>query len=161
MKSRTFLAGIIGIMLVLGTVAVNAQNFMKKSFNMDYPVYGIDLMGYTKSPKIQDLILPDNFITGGNRRVICEEAGLNKDGDEYTIKLLLHTGLTRTARLEIKLKSDTVTQRNCVTALSFYDFSTRKEELISFSGKEQMLERLITRYVELLEMFYNKNRLLS
>jgi hypothetical protein len=56
---------------------------------------------------------------------------------------LLNTGLTRTARLEIKLKSDAVAERNYVTALSFYDFSTRKTEQISYSGREQMLERLI------------------
>ena len=161
MKNKKKLVGIIGIMLVLGTVSVNAQNFMKKSFNMDYPVYGIDLMGYTKSPKLQDLILSDNFISGGNRRVTIEELGLNKDGDEYTIKLLLNIGLIRTARLEVKFKSDTFTQRNCVTALSFYDFSTRKDERITYSGRERMLERLITRYVELMDIFYNKNRLLS
>jgi hypothetical protein len=93
--------------------------------------------------------------------VTCEGASFNKDGDEYTIKLLLNTGLSRTARLEVKFKSDTITGRNCVTALSFYDFSTRKNELISYSGRERMLERLITRYVELMDMFYNKNTLLS
>jgi hypothetical protein len=111
MKNKKMLASIIGIILVFGVVTANAQNF-SKSFNMAYPVYGIDIMGYSKSPTMQDLTLAENFISTGNHSVICEEVALNKDGDEYGIKLLLNTGLTRTARLEVKFKSDTVTERN-------------------------------------------------
>jgi hypothetical protein len=128
---------------------------------VNYPVYGIDLMGYTKSPIIRDLTLSDNFISSGNRRVTCEEATANEHGDEYTIKLLLNTGLTHTARLEIKFKSDAFTERNCITALSLYNFSTRRTERITYSGREQMLERLVIRFVELMDMFYNKEKLLS
>jgi hypothetical protein len=160
MKNKTFLMCIIGIMLMLGTATVNAQSF-QKSFNMDYPVYGIDLMGYTKSLIMRDLTLSDNFISSGNRKVTCEEAAANKDGDEYTIKLLLNTGLTRTARLEINFKSDAVTERNCITFLSLYDFSTRRTERITYGGREQILEQLVTRFVELMDMFYNKDKLLS
>jgi uncharacterized protein YxeA len=160
MKNEMMLMGIIGIMLVYETVTVNAQHF-SKNFNMDYPVYGFDLMGYSKSPTVRELTLPDNFISDGNRRVTCEEAGFNKDGDEYTIKLLLNNGLTRTARLEVKFKSDTVTGRNFVTALSFRDLSTGRTERISYSDREQRLEQLITRFVEFMDMFYTKDKLLT
>jgi hypothetical protein len=160
MKNKTFLLSIIFIMLVSGSVSINAQNF-SRTFNMDYPVYGIDLMGYTETLTMRDLTLQDNFIGGENRRVTLEEAALNKRGDEYTITLLLHTGLSRTARLKAKFKSDTSTGRNILVHLALYDIPMGEIEQISFSGREIILERLISRYVELLDMFYNRNNLLT
>jgi hypothetical protein len=150
----------ICIMFVFGTVSVNAQNF-SRSFNIDYSIYGIDLMGYTKALIMRDLTLSDNFISTENRRVTCEGATLNKDGDEYTITLLLNTGISRTARLKAKFKSVASDGRNVLVYLSLYSFSTGETEEFDFKGNEQMLERLLIRYVELMDMFYDKSRLLS
>jgi hypothetical protein len=50
MKNKILGIGIIGIMMVFGAVIVNAQHF-SRSFNMDYPVYGIDLMGIQNHPQ--------------------------------------------------------------------------------------------------------------
>ncbi|MDR1956383.1 MAG: hypothetical protein LBQ30_05965, partial [Treponema sp.] len=65
------------------------------------------------------------------------------------------------ARLEIKLKTEDRSGRNYITAVSLYDFNTRRTELISYSGREERIEQILTRYIELMDMFYNKQKLLS
>ena len=40
-----------------------------------------------------------------------------------------------------------------------YDFSTRKNDRISYSGREERLERILVRYIELTDKFYNKEKL--
>jgi hypothetical protein len=179
MKHKVFLVGIIGIMLGFGNCSVDHQNLvddqdiddliiiqnnvhsLSKSFNMGYPVYGIDLLGYTKPLLMRDLTHSDNFISSASYNVFLEDAALNKKGNEYTITLLLTTGISRTARLKAKFKSFPYAGKNVLVYLSLYDFSAGKIEELDYKGNEQMLERLIVRYIELMGMFYNKSRLLS
>jgi hypothetical protein len=160
MKTKSAIKGLFIIILVFGSINLYGQNFSRR-FNADYPVYGFDLLGYAKSPTVRDLTLPDNFMNTGNQRITVEEMSLNKDGDEYTIKLLLTNGINRRARFEIKLKTDDRAGRNYITAVSLYDFNTRRKEHISYSGREERIAQILTRYIELMDMFYNKQKLLS
>ena len=49
--------------------------------------------------------------------------------------------------------------RNYPASVSMYDFSTRKNDRISYSGREERLERILVRYIELTDKFYNKEKL--
>jgi hypothetical protein len=160
MKNKGLVLVVAVIMPVFGISVLNALNF-SKTFNINYPIYGFDLLGYTKTPTIRDLTFADNFINTGNQRVTVEEALLNEDGDEYAIKLLLTNGINRRARLEIKLKTEDRSGHNYITAVSLYDFNTRRTELISYSGREERIAQILTRYIELMDMFYNKGKILS
>jgi hypothetical protein len=150
---------ISAILMFLAAVAVGAGEF-SKTFNADYPVYGFDRLGYEKSPTIHDLTLPENFLDTGNQYVTCEKARLNKDGDEFTITLLLTTGITRATRMEVKFRTEPRSRRNYPTSVSIYNFSTKKNDHISYSGREERLERILARYIELMDIFYNKEKLL-
>jgi hypothetical protein len=125
-------------------------------------MYGFNLIGYQKSPTAAALTQTENFATAQNIVVLLSETKMEKNG-KFKIKLVLRSGLTRIASLDLVIRSDTVTRLNYITRLDFYDFSTapRRSLKIDWNGREARLDDIIKQFGEVLSRFYNATALVS
>jgi hypothetical protein len=161
MRNKTVKAAFIGIMLVFVAMGVTADIF-SRAFNPDYPIHGFNLIGYQKSPTAGALTQAANFAIAQDTVVLLEETKMEKNG-KFKIKLILRSGLTRIASLELVIQSDTVTQSNYITRLDFHDFSRthRRNVEIDWNGRETRLNDIMKQFGELLNRFYNAAALMS
>jgi hypothetical protein len=162
MKNKELMMGIAAFMLLFVAMGGWADIF-SRTFNADYPVYGFNQIGFRKSPTARALTLEANFATGGDAVVLLDKVEVDDKNGKYKIELVLRRGLTRMARLELVIQSDTVTRLNYITRLDFYDFSTRprRNVEIDWNGRESRLDDIIKQFGELLNRFYNVNNLVS
>ena len=162
MKNKGLMVGIAAIMLLFVEMSVEADVF-SRTFNADYPVYGFNQIGFQKSPTVRALTLEANFTTSGDVVVLLNKAEVDGKNGKYKIELVLRRGLTRMAKLELVIQSDTITRLNYITRLDFYDFSTtpRRSLEIDWNGRESRLDDIIKQFGELLNRFYNRNNLMS
>jgi hypothetical protein len=160
MKNLYVKMAFTGVLLVLVSTGVTADVF-SRTFNPNYPVYGFNQIGFNKSPAANALTQTANFATGGDTVVLLDKAETDLKNGKFKIELILRRGLTRVAKLELVLQSDTVTQLNYITRLDFYDFSTtpRRSVEIDWNGREARLDDIIRQFGQILSRFYNPNAL--
>jgi hypothetical protein len=150
-------AGMLLIFVSMGAMA----DIFSRTFNPDYPVHGFGLIGFDKSPTANSLTQTENFATGGDIVVLLHKAKVDHENGKFKMELVLRRGLAKVAVLELVLQSDTVTKRNYITRLDFYDFSTtlRRSVEMDWNGREARLDDIIRQFGQILSRFYNPNAL--
>jgi hypothetical protein len=160
MKNKVLKTVFIGMLLVMVATGAIAGIF-STTFNADYPVYGFNQIGYQKSPNATALIQKENFSTGGDIVVLLNKAETDSKNGKFKIELTLRRGLTKVAKLELVLQSDTVTKLNYITRLDYYDFTTTfgGNVTIDWNGREARIDDIIAEFGKLINRFYNSNAL--
>jgi hypothetical protein len=149
-----------GVLLVFVSMGVMADIF-SRTFNPDYPVYGFNLIGFSKSPTANALTQTTNFATGGDIVVLLDKAEVDHKNGKFKMELMLRKGLSKMAALELVLQSDTVTKHNYITRLDFYDFSAtlRRSVEMDWNGREARLDDIVRQFGRILSRFYNPDAL--
>jgi hypothetical protein len=154
MKKTLFTVGIIGAMLVFGTLSVSAAETLPKnfatSFNAESAVYG-----FKQTITINDLLNPVNFAHDQNALVSAEK--VERTADSLAITLASTGNLW--ASLRVEFKTDTATGANYLTRLRFFNRTTGENEDIVYSGTQASLRYINYRYRERMDQFYNSERL--
>jgi hypothetical protein len=152
MKNKGFMLGMAGIMLICTALMLYAGEFSDR-FNPLYQIHGFDSPITTR-----DLMETGNFISGGDMRVIVED--VDNSRDDFGFDLLLISGFSKIAKIKVKFETSDYTQKNYLTQLQYTDLITKREEKIKY-GAQATLDELFARYVQVMEKFYDMDKLLS
>ncbi len=151
------------VLIVFSVININAQEF-SKNFNVDYPLFGFNLLGYPTSPSASAFVDETNLMSVSNENGNIQVSIENKSSKNgiFSITLLLVVNKQKIAKMQFSMQSDDFSEQNYLTSLRVIDLSSGQSQLSEYDGYSQRsLGEVLGGFSSLMEMFYNMDKLFS